>query len=100
MINKLALAAAVAVLAGCAANPQVATTGTSSARSSGTGTYYCWKERLNTEGDSLVCNWEASASDACRSTGVTTIKRSTVASGPSNSTLCTNGQWLVAVTTR
>ena len=96
MIAKLTLAAAAAALAaGCAANPPAASTA-----AAGKGTYYCWKERLSTEGDSLVCNWQASATDACRSTSVTSIRRSTVAGEPRNATLCTNGQWLVAVTTQ
>ena len=96
MIAKLALAAtALSLVAGCAATPAA-----TSVASAGQGTYYCWKDRLATEGENLVCNWEASASDACRSTSVVTIKRSTVSAGPRNSTLCTNGQWLVAVTTR
>ena len=97
MLAKLTLAAAAAALAaGCAGNPPART----AAASADKGTLYCWKERLVAEGDSLACNWEASAGDACRSSGLTSIKRSAVASGPRDATLCNNGQWLVAVTTR
>lgn len=96
MSAKISLtAAALAILAsGCASTPapQVA--------ASGAGTYYCWKDRLSADGDNLVCNWESSASAACRSSGIVTLRKSTIASGPDPGNLCPNGQWLVAVTTR
>jgi hypothetical protein len=61
-------------------------------------TYYCWKEKLDTEGGNLVCNWEANAADACNSTGVMSIAKSRIAKGPDNTRRCENGQWLVVVT--
>lgn len=96
MLAKLAAAALAVAVCGCAATPPV----TTAAAPAGKGTYYCWKDKLATEADALVCNWEASARDACSSTGVVTLKKSTIASGPRNATLCNNGQWLVAVTTQ
>jgi hypothetical protein len=99
MKNTL-LAAAALLLSACASvdtslngAPRMAAAGSS-------GTYYCWKERLATEGGNLVCNWEASATDACRSNGVVSIAKDNVASGPANSRRCENGQWLVTVSTK
>lgn len=93
MITKLAMATCALVLAACAAAPNMAP-----APVSGQGTLYCWKERLSTEGDDLVCNWERSIAEACRSSGVVTLKKGAVAKGPTSAGLCANGQWLVAVT--
>jgi hypothetical protein len=65
------------------------------------GTYFCWKERLNTAGDALVCNWESSVGDACRAARLTTpLAKGSVATGPKDAGRCTNGQWLVQVTTK
>ena len=99
MKTTLALAAAL-VLAACA-TPNASLNGAPLAVAGGSGgTYYCWKDRLDTEGGNLVCNWEASAADACRSTGVVSIAKSNVAKGPENTRRCENGQWLVVVTTK
>lgn len=95
MLAKTILATACLTLAAaCATAPAPAV---SAAGSVSKGTYYCWKERLAAEGDNLVCNWETSVGEACRSTGATTLKRS-VAGEPRPAGMCTNGQWLVAVT--
>lgn len=100
MKKTLALAASLLLAAACASpGASVDTTPRAVAGGSG-GTYYCWKGRLADEGGNLVCNWEASAADACRSTGVVSIARSNVAKGPDNTRRCENGEWLVVVTTK
>lgn len=97
-MNKLHLlvAATLVVLAGCAGSPAARTAQAAPAA----GMQYCKKDRLATEGDSLVCNWAASASDACEAINLATVRKSAVASGPSNAGRCGNGQWLVSVTTK
>jgi hypothetical protein len=94
----LALAGALA-LAGCAAAGKPAATSGASAVAKA-GTYYCWRDKLATEGDNLVCNWESDRHDACEVSYSVTIKRSNVSTGPSDAGRCQNGQWLVMVTTR
>ena len=95
MIRKLVLAATcVALAAGCAATasaPTVAANG-----SAGKAAYYCWKDRLSTEGSSLVCNWERSVAEACRSNGTAAVARAATAA-PQPAGMCNNGQWLVMV---
>jgi hypothetical protein len=98
MKNVLALVGALA-LAGCAAaNKPAANTGPSAVAKA--GTYYCWRDKLATEGEDLTCNWENDRHNACESSFPVTIKRSTVSVGPSDAGRCNNGQWLVMVTTR
>jgi hypothetical protein len=96
MIRALCIAALPLLLVpGCASVDK-----TAAANGGGSGTYYCWKDRLATDGDSLTCNWEKSKSDACRSTYNTPLGKGSVASGPEGSSRCENGQWLVKVTTK
>ena len=97
MKKTLALTAALA-LAACAAVDKPAANGATAQASA--AAYYCWKDRLSTEGDALMCNWEANASDACRSSGRTPLSKAAIASGPNDVKRCDNGQWLVKVTTR
>jgi hypothetical protein len=98
-MNKLLCIAAVPLaLAGCA-TPQGNGADATTARAAG-NTQYCWKEKLATQGDNLVCNWGASVADACNSTHSSTLSRASVVSGPTNAKRCENGQWLVQVTTR
>jgi len=85
------------LLAGCASAPS-ATNGAQA--QAATGSYYCWKNKLETGGDKLVCNWARSAADACRSIEVVTVNKSAVSSGPKEAGRCTNGEWLVQVTTK
>lgn len=99
MKTTLALVASALVLAACA-SPQAALDGSPRAVAAGSGTYYCWKNRLDESGGNLTCNWEASANDACRSTGIMSIAKSSVAKGPDNTRRCENGEWLVVVTTK
>ena len=98
MKNTLVLAASL-FAAACAA-PDVSVNTAPRAIAGGSNTYYCWKERLATEGGNLVCNWEANVADACLSNGITSIAKSSVSRGPDNTRRCENGQWLVTVTTR
>ena len=98
MRNSLALAVALA-LAACASVDKPATNGNGATAQSAAGlAKYCWKERLSTQGDALVCNWESNTHDACRATYDTSIPKSAVSSGPTDVKRCENGQWLVQVT--
>lgn len=98
MKHTLPLAAAAFLLAACASTG--GPTPSPRAAAGTGGTYYCWKDRLATEGDNLVCNWEGSVAAACTSTGIVSIARSDVARGPDNARRCENGQWLVMLTTK
>jgi hypothetical protein len=98
MKTVLALAGAL-VLAGCAAAGKPASTASAAAVDKA-GTYYCWKDKLATEGENLLCNWENDRRNACESSYSVPIKRSSVSVGPSDAGRCNNGQWLVMVTTR
>ena len=91
-------AATLLALAGCAGVRSSLDTQTTAASAS--GAYYCWKDRLVEEGSNLVCNWERSASDACRSDAVVSLAKSGVSGMPQRSRRCDNGQWLVTVTAR
>ena len=95
MIPKLALAATCVVLAaGCAATPSAPTAAANG--SAGKAAYYCWKDRLASEGGNLVCNWEASVAEACRANGTAATTRS-ASVAPKPAGMCNNGQWLVMV---
>jgi hypothetical protein len=95
MIRQIVFAATCAAFAaGCATSSPPAAVATNG--STGKAAYYCWKERLATEGGSLVCNWEASVAEACRSNGTAAVKRSSSAA-PQSAGMCNNGQWLVMV---
>ena len=94
MISKLALAATAVALAGCATT--TSTTPPAATAAAGKAAYYCWKDRLATEGGSLVCNWEASVAEACRSNGTAAVRRAASAA-PQPAGMCNNGQWLVMV---
>ncbi|NJR71932.1 MAG: hypothetical protein HC782_02065 [Gammaproteobacteria bacterium] len=64
-----------------------------------TGTKFCHKERLYTANNQFVCNWAATAADACRDvTPSSGIAETAVASAPQNARRCESGQWLVQVT--
>ena len=93
----LIAAAPLVLLAACAGTPAASTAGAGSAAA---GTQYCKKDRLATEGDTLVCNWSASAAEACDNSNIGTLRKSAVANGPTNAGRCGNGQWLVTVTTK
>jgi hypothetical protein len=91
-------AVSLVALAGCAGmQPSLNTQPTAAAAG---GAYYCWKARLADEGSSLVCNWERSAADACRSNAVVALAKSNVSGTPQGSRRCENGEWLVTVTSR
>ena len=97
MKTMLALTATL-VLAACATPDKPATV--ASTAQPVAGKYFCWRERLVTEGDKLICNWDTNASDACNSMTRTPLDRRSIATGPQNVKRCDNGQWLVEVTTR
>jgi hypothetical protein len=92
---KLAIAATSIVLVAACATPATAPTAAANA-SAGKAAYYCWKDRLSSEGGSLVCNWEASVAEACRSNGTAAVRR-TSSAAPQPAGMCNNGQWLVMV---
>ncbi len=95
----VAVVPALFLLSSCAT---VGTTGGGQAVQAKSGaSYYCWKNRLTDDGGKLMCNWEDSVSAAC-SGGISSIpmEKGAVGSGPKDAGRCTNGQWLVQVTTR
>jgi hypothetical protein len=98
-MNKLLVVAAFLIvpLAGCATEGAKST---SRAQTVAAGTYFCWKDKLNPEGDALVCNWEGSTADACKSSYSSSLAKGTIATGPKDAGRCANGQWLVQVTTK
>ena len=95
----VALAGALVVSACATSGGKPAATSAASQQVSA-GTYYCWRDKLVTDGDTLVCNWEKDRMNACEVAFPVTIKRSAVSVGPSDAGRCNNGQWLVVVTTR
>jgi hypothetical protein len=99
-MKKLLLIAAVLIVpvAGCA-TPNGSTTAPR-AQAVSANSQFCWKEKLDAQGDSLTCNWQGSAYEACRSTNSSTLSRGSLASGPTDVQRCANGQWLVQVTTK
>ena len=99
MMKKMLLLAAVplAIASGCATT---APTGNGGAIASA-GTYYCWKDRLETAGDRIGCNWEVSPARACRSGELAYLDKRSLTAGPSEARRrCDNGQWLVQATTK
>jgi hypothetical protein len=99
MKKLLCIAVVPLVLSACASTPGDGAS-VAAARPAAGGTQFCWKEKLATEGDTLVCNWQASSADACKSTNSSALSRASVVSGPIDARRCENGQWLVQVTTR
>ena len=97
MKKTLVLATALA-LAGCASTDKSASSG-NFAMSSGSA-MYCWEDKLSTQGDNLVCNWEPTTAAACDASYLTPLSKATVAKGPDKIRMCTNGKWLVQVTLR
>lgn len=95
MKTKLALALATLAVAGCATQGTPGNTVAASGKGS-----YCAAARLVTAGDSLVCNWQASAKDACANTATRSMPKASVASGPEKGGICTTGERLVYVTTK
>ena len=98
-MNK-ALCIAAAGLAAACAGPQAASepAGASAARSS--AAYYCVKDRLNPTGDSLECNWQPTADEACRFAKSSVLRRASLASDPQPAGRCSTGDWLVKATPR
>jgi hypothetical protein len=96
-MKKMLALASILLLSACA----TANAPRDTARPQATGgMHYCWKDRLSTEGDALVCNWERSVADACRSNAWSRLARSSVAGEPRQSARCENGEWLVVVQAR
>jgi len=93
-------AASVLVLSACAGVQTSQGTTTAATAAGGSGTMYCWKRSLEETGGTLLCNWEASTSDACKSIAQVPLAKGSVASGPRDAGRCTNGEWLVAVSTK
>jgi hypothetical protein len=99
-MKKLLCIAVVPLVLSAGAPPPGAGASWGAARPAAGGTQFCWKEKLATEGDTLVCNWQASSADACKSTHSSALARASIVSGPTDARRCANGQWLVQVTTR
>ena len=95
-MKKILALASVLFLSACA----TANVPRDTPRAQATGTHYCWKERLATEGDALVCNWARSVAEACRSNEWSRLGKATVAGDPRPGPRCENGEWLVVVTAK
>jgi len=98
MKATLIVTATTALLLTACAGVQTSQTGAPGATaSSASGTMYCWKRSLEESDSTLLCNWEASSRDACRSTAQVRLAKSSVAGVPRDAGRCDNGEWLVAV---
>jgi hypothetical protein len=97
--NSLAVAAAIAIVTGCA-GVQTSTGGGGAAATARATSYYCAKERLNAVGDRLECNWQPTAEEACRFQNSSVLQRSAMSGDPQSGGRCSTGQWLVMVTPR
>ncbi|HET7731399.1 MAG TPA: hypothetical protein VFK48_15325 [Usitatibacter sp.] len=93
----LIAAAPLVLLAACAGTAPATRT---AAAAPAAGTQFCVKDKLTTAGDELVCNWASTPSEACEAITMVTLRKSNLASGPTGSNRCGNGQWLVQVQTR
>lgn len=98
MRSFIATSVSALLLAACAGAPNGSTPASTAA--AGPGTMYCWKRTLATVGDTLVCNWESSSREACRSIGEVRLAKARVVGEPRDAGRCDNGEWLVAVTTK
>ncbi len=96
-LSALALAS-LAFASACATGGSLP--GAVATAASAPGTKYCWKHRLVPNDGELACNWAPSAAEACRLDDTHYIPQKSVESGPKDAGRCTNGQWLVSVTTR
>ena len=66
--------------------------------SSSTSAVYCWKSKLYSSGDNLVCNWAATATEACKGNPISELGKSTIATEPTDVRRRENGQQLVQAT--
>ena len=97
-MKRLLLTVASAFISVSACAAAETTAGGAPASGQATTTLYCWKERLHTDGDDLICNWAESTREACEATKRTNISKATITSEPTTVKRCNNGQWLVQVT--
>ena len=91
------IAATPIVLLSACASIQTSTEG-ASATGTTSASHYCWKDRLHTSGNDLVCNWADTRSEACRETSLSRLSKDALATEPAAAKRCDNGQWLVQVT--
>jgi hypothetical protein len=99
MKKMLILAAAPLILLAACATPDKASN-SGPATVAGSGTYYCWKDRLTTEGERLGCNWAPTVADACRFNEFNYVDKKATAGEPEKAGRCQNGEWLMKVTTK
>ena len=95
MKRLLIIAATPIVLSACT-SIQTSTDG-ASATGTAPASFYCWKARLHTSGNELVCNWANTRSEACRETNLSRLSKDAIAAEPVTAKRCNNGQWLVQV---
>ena len=98
-MNKALCIAAAGLLAACA-GPQAATESGGASAARPPAAWYCAKDRLNPSGDSLECNWQPTAEEACRYMKSSVLSRASLASDPQPAGRCSTGDWLVKVTPR
>jgi len=94
-VTKTLVLATALALAACASTDKPASNNIAMPNGS---TLYCWQNKLATEGDNLVCNWEPTVMAACDASYLTPLSKAKVAKGPEKIRMCSNGQWLVQVT--
>ena len=93
MKATLIATAATALLLTACAGVQTSQTGAQGAiASNASGTMYCWKRSLEESDSALLCNWEASTRDACRSIAQVRLAKSAVAGLPRDAGRCDNGE--------
>ena len=90
------IAAASIICMSAFASVGAATSATAQATSS--PSLYCWKSKLYSSGDNLVCNWAATTTEACKGNPTSELGKSTIATEPTDVRRCENGQQLVQAT--
>ncbi len=76
----------------------VAPAATAADASSSARSVYCWKSKLSTSGDNLVCNWAETPTEACKGNPASDLSKASIAAEPTDTRRCENGQQLVRAT--
>ncbi len=97
---NLAMLSAAALVSALSVAPAMAQSSAGQSRAgSANAERYCYRERLNTTGAEISCNWADSAAEACRdNTQTSRLAVSAMTEPPKKSIRCANGEWLVQVT--
>lgn len=96
MKKIITLAAAPIVLLLLSASVEAATDAPAAQRQG--AALYCWKDKLYTAGNDLVCNWADDAKEACYGGKVSNVSKESIVAEPVTAKRCESGEWLVRVT--